>query len=61
MNQTPGPDFDMDGIIDGSGCDTSIGPPINKDQCKDGGWALFNVARKFKNQGDCIQYVNTGK
>lgn len=35
----------------------------SKDQCKDGGWA--NVKRAdgspFKNQGDCIQYVNTGK
>jgi hypothetical protein len=34
-----------------------------KDQCKKGGWA--NVTRDdgstFKNQGDCIQYVNTGK
>jgi hypothetical protein len=34
-----------------------------KDQCKNGGFA--NVKRadgsSFKNQGDCIQYVNTGK
>lgn len=34
-----------------------------KDQCKNGGWR--NVQRAdgsgFKNQGDCIQYVNTGK
>jgi hypothetical protein len=36
---------------------------LNKDQCKDGGWQ--NLSRQdgstFKNQGDCIQYVNTGK
>jgi hypothetical protein len=36
---------------------------VSKDQCKDGGWQ--NVKRadgtSFKNQGDCIQYVNTGK
>ncbi len=38
-----------------------IGPPTNKDQCKKDGWMNFNVPRKFKNQGDCIQYVNTGK
>jgi hypothetical protein len=38
-----------------------VGPPTNKDQCKDGGWQTFNVPRKFKNQGDCIQFVNTGK
>lgn len=38
--------------------------PANKDQCKDGGWATFNPNRPagaFKNQGDCVQYVNTGK
>ena len=38
-----------------------VGPPTNKDQCKDGGWQAFNTPRPFKNQGDCIQYVNTGK
>jgi hypothetical protein len=35
----------------------------DKEQCKDGGWA--NVRRSdgssFKNQGDCVQYANTGK
>ncbi len=38
--------------------------PANKDQCKNGGWSTFNPNRPagpFKNQGDCIQYVNTGK
>jgi len=38
-----------------------IGPPTNKDQCKKDGWMNFNIPRKFKNQGDCIQFVNTGK
>ena len=35
----------------------------NKDQCKAGGWeVLFNDSGSgFKNQGDCIQFVNTGK
>ena len=35
----------------------------SKDQCKDGGFALVKRAdgSAFKNQGDCIQYVNTGK
>jgi hypothetical protein len=35
----------------------------DKDQCKDGGWATRVRAdgTTFKNQGDCIQYVNTGK
>jgi Right handed beta helix region/Thrombospondin type 3 repeat len=52
-------DFDLDGI--GDACDLVTGPPINKDQCKNGGWQKFTIPRKFKNQGDCIQYVNTGK
>ena len=52
-------DFDLDGI--GDACDPQTGPPTNKDQCKNGGWQLFDVPRVFKNQGDCIQYVNTGK
>jgi hypothetical protein len=38
-----------------------IGPPTNKDQCKDGGWKTFTIPRKFKNQGDCVSFVNTGK
>jgi hypothetical protein len=38
-----------------------VGPPTNASQCKDGGWQTFNTPRSFKNQGDCIQYVNTGK
>ena len=62
VDSTPGPDVDndQDGIIDSATCDTTIGPPT-KDQCKNGGWANFNTPRKFKNQGDCIQYANTGK
>ena len=37
--------------------------PTNKDQCKGGGWQGLVRAdgTAFKNQGDCIQYVNTGK
>jgi len=38
-----------------------IGPPTTKDQCKNGGWQQFNTPRAFKNQGDCIQFINTGK
>jgi hypothetical protein len=38
-----------------------VGPPTNKDQCKNGGWQSFDTPRRFKNQGDCIQFVNTGK
>jgi hypothetical protein len=35
--------------------------PQTKDDCKDDGWATFIFPRTFKNQGDCIQFVNTGK
>jgi hypothetical protein len=35
----------------------------DKDACKGGGWQNLRRAdgSTFKNQGDCIQYVNTGK
>jgi YVTN family beta-propeller protein len=33
-----------------------IKPPTSKDQCKKGGWQ--NFAPMFKNQGDCVSYVN---
>jgi hypothetical protein len=40
---------------------SQYGPPTNKDQCMNGGWQQFNFPRTFNNQGDCIQFVNTGK
>ncbi|HEY9402250.1 MAG TPA: thrombospondin type 3 repeat-containing protein [Pyrinomonadaceae bacterium] len=50
-------DIDNDGI--GDACDASI-KPQSKEQCKNGGYTRFNDP-VFKNQGDCIQYFNTGK
>ena len=37
--------------------------PTTTDQCKKGGWMTSVRAdgSTFKNQGDCMQYVNTGK
>ena len=37
--------------------------PQSADDCKNGGWRTLTRAdgSRFKNQGDCIQYVNTGK
>jgi hypothetical protein len=35
--------------------------PTNADQCKNGGWQTFDSPRAFRNQGDCVQFVNTGK
>jgi len=41
----------------------AAGVVTKKDECKKGGWADLTRANgsSFKNQGDCIQYVNTGK
>jgi hypothetical protein len=38
---------------------TLVGPPTNKDQCKNDGWKTFNNP-SFKNQGDCVSYVTNG-
>ncbi len=35
----------------------TVGPPTNKDQCKNDGWKIFNNP-SFKNQGDCVSYIN---
>jgi sugar lactone lactonase YvrE len=37
------------------------GGPATKDECKKDGWQSFEFPRAFKNQGDCIQFVNTAK
>jgi hypothetical protein len=41
----------------------SSNPPADADACKKNGWMTHTRAdgTTFKNQGDCIQYVNTGK
>ncbi len=36
---------------------TLVGPPTNKDQCKNGGWQSFNNP-SFKNQGQCVSFAN---
>lgn len=45
----------------GQGEDANVA--TKKDECKKGGWENLTRAddSSFKNQGDCIQYVNTGK
>lgn len=37
--------------------------PPTEDQCKNGGWmtSVRPDGNPFKNQGDCLQFVNTGK
>jgi hypothetical protein len=73
-NATTNPGGTGDGVSDNvdadpylaslaAGTPCSPAPPETKDDCKNGGWqALARLdGSSFKNQGDCIQYVNTGK
>jgi len=36
--------------------DPSVGPPTDKNSCKNNGWEIFNNPA-FKNQGQCVSYV----
>jgi hypothetical protein len=38
-------------------CVLAVNDPVTKDDCKKGGWKDFD----FKNQGQCVRFVNTGK
>ena len=51
-------DFDRDGI--GDACDPQTGPPVSKSQCRNDQWMRFDFPRAFRNERDCIQFVNTG-
>ena len=58
---TPNPDQrDTDGDGAGDACDAAIGPPTDKDQCKDQNWRLFNTP-VFRNQGQCVSYVESNR
>jgi hypothetical protein len=35
--------------------------PINEGQCKNALWQTYSFPRLFKNQGECIRFVNTGR
>jgi hypothetical protein len=56
-------------FIDNTNIDGTIwtydekGHPASKNDCKNGGWMNFvkDDGTAFKNQGDCISYVNNGK
>jgi hypothetical protein len=47
---------DTDGDGQGDACDPATGPPTHKDQCKQDGWRRFD-APTFRNQGQCVSYV----
>jgi len=38
----------------------TVGPPTNKNECKNGGWETFNNP-SFKNQGACVSYVQSNE
>ena len=46
--------FDVDADDDGV---SDTAPPTDKDQCKKNGYAAFNNP-SFRNQGQCVSYVN---
>ena len=39
----------------------ACGAPLHGGECRKGGWGMFNFPRTFDNQGDCEQFVLTGK
>jgi hypothetical protein len=49
-------DFDRDGI--GDACDATTGPPVDKNQCKAGGFLRFDTPA-FRNQGECVALVES--
>ena len=57
-------DGNVDAFTFGTASDTTtfnfestVAPPTDKDQCKNGGWQQFN-APAFKNEGDCVSSVS---
>lgn len=48
-------DVDHDGV--GDACDA----PVNKDECKNGGWKKFAYPKRFKNQGECMSFVESNR
>jgi hypothetical protein len=47
--------------FDNSRLSVAVGPPTSADECKKGGWEQFNTPRTFKNQGDCVSFVQNGE
>lgn len=48
-------DFDHDGV--GDVCDA----PATIDECKNGGWTRFIYPKRFKNQGECNNFVQSNR
>jgi hypothetical protein len=49
--------------VDINGTIYTFDQPQTKEQCKKSGWQVVTRTDNstFKNQGDCVQYFNTGK
>ncbi len=54
--------FNPPGVFDGR-CDWGRLTPMNKNDCKRGGWQQFNApaSQRFKNQGRCVSFVNASE
>lgn len=37
------------------------GRPLSESECMNAGWTSFDYPHSFANQGDCVQYVQTGR
>ena len=52
-------------LVPASGALAAHPEPTTKDDCKNGEFAEYNVGftdeQRFKNQGQCIRFVETGK
>ena len=48
-------DVDRDGV--GDVCDA----PVSIDECKNGGWKNFTYPKRFKNQGECMSFVESNR
>jgi hypothetical protein len=46
----------ISGFVAKVGGAPEIGPPTDKNQCKNGGWQRFNNPT-FRNQGQCVSFV----
>ena len=57
--ETLGAGFFVDGLSNTTAAAPTV--PVSAEQCKNGGWQNYTSPRSFRNQGDCMQYVNAGK
>jgi hypothetical protein len=53
--------YDFEGVNPTTATATPVfgGTPVDADQCKDGGWRQFSNP-SFRNQGDCVSFVQHG-